>query len=79
MSRPEDRKEILRVDCPTCGGQGYTTNGSSEAPCDPCGGSGMLEKEVDYKFDGRRSKDEIDRIFGFRTTNKRSDADTSEE
>ena len=57
---PLDRKQILRRDCPTCKGNGYVNTGTGETPCEPCGGSGMLEKEVPYRFDteGKRTPEE---------------------
>lgn len=59
-----DRQEILRIDCPTCFGNGYTGQGPSETMCNACGGSGMLERSVPFKFDGKRSKEEIATAFG---------------
>lgn len=59
-----DRKEILRIDCPTCHGNGYTgVVEVSEVVCERCGGSGMLEKEVPFKFDGERSAAELQEIW----------------
>jgi DnaJ-class molecular chaperone len=63
MGRPEDRREILRRDCHVCSGNGYILNQYGEAVCEQCGGSGMIEKTVDYKYDGERTEEEVDDIF----------------
>lgn len=57
------RKEILYRDCPTCRGNGYVVRGGSEEACDACGGKGLLEKEVEFKFDGPRSAEELAEIW----------------
>ncbi len=59
-----DRTEFLRRDCPTCSGNGYTQKGTDQEFCTACGGSGALEKEVPFKFDGLRSKEELAEIWG---------------
>lgn len=63
-----DRKQILRIDCTTCRGNGYTTTGGSESACEKCSGSGQLEKEVGYKFEtmGRWTNEEIAEVFGIK-------------
>lgn len=60
-----DRTEILRRDCPTCRGNGFVTKPTGEESCAPCNGSGMIEKEVPYKFDtnGRRTPEELADIW----------------
>lgn len=63
MAEPGSRKEILRRDCPHCSGNGYRTQAAGEVPCERCGGTGMLEKEVPFKVE-RRSKEEIAEIWG---------------
>ena len=59
MSVP-DRKDILRIDCPPCKGNGYikrpelvaSDNPDGQTSCPKCGGVGMLEKEVDWRPEG---------------------------
>jgi RecJ-like exonuclease len=63
MSGGIDRTEILRKDCPVCNGNGYRTVQENEQVCDNCDGSGQIEKEVAFKFDGDRSKEELDSIW----------------
>lgn len=61
-----DRKQFIRIDCPSCSGNGYVSSGMGESSCERCGGSGLLEKEIDYRFDthGKISKEDIAREFG---------------
>ncbi len=66
MSSADSRTEFLRRDCRTCHGNGYVTKGGQEENCDVCGGSGMEEKEVAFKFDGPRTKDEIEDLWNDR-------------
>lgn len=54
----------MRRDCNACKGRGYQTKATGEEACEDCGGMGLLEKEVPYKFDGPRSKEEIAEAFG---------------
>lgn len=63
MGRVENRKEFIRKDCSDCRGEGYRSISGTESVCDNCGGSGMLEKEVSYKYDGERTPDEIEEEF----------------
>lgn len=63
MSGGLDRKEYLRRDCSACAGAGHFVRGGEEVPCEACGGSGMEEKEVPFKFDGPRSQQEIEDIW----------------
>lgn len=58
-----DRKEILRKDCGHCAGNGYTGREPDEQVCENCGGSGQVEKEVPFKFDGPRSQAEIEQAW----------------
>lgn len=61
------RKEVLRRDCRTCHGNGWTgQQGVSEQACDTCGGSGQEEKEVPFRFDQTRplSREEINEAWG---------------
>jgi len=44
--------------------EGYTGSAGGEQACDSCGGSGMVEKEVPFKFDGPRSEEEIQELWG---------------
>ena len=67
MSTVENRTEILRRDCPHCKGKGYTNGPAGEELCPEgtgCGGVGMLEREVAFKFDGPRSPEELEEIWG---------------
>jgi len=64
MGRAEDRKEWVRADCPQCRGNGYTGGDADQQVCDRCVGSGMLEQEVDFKYDGPRSIEEKAQILG---------------
>jgi DnaJ-class molecular chaperone len=61
-----DRKQTLRRDCGTCNGRGYKNSAAGEEMCDQCGGSGMLELEVPYKFDtdGKRTLEEEAQEWG---------------
>lgn len=62
-----ERKQILRRDCPGCRGNGYVTiSGGEERTCERCGGAGVLELEVDYKFDthGKRTREEEAEAWG---------------
>lgn len=52
------------MDCPACKGNGYVVEAGQELPCSECAGKGLLEKEVPYKFDGPRTKEEKAAIFG---------------
>jgi len=63
MSTIHDRTEFLRRDCSTCRGNGYVTVAGDETMCNDCGGSGIIEKEVPFKFDGKRTEEEINDIF----------------
>lgn len=60
-----DRTQILRIDCNTCKGKGYTTVAGAESVCASCEGRGTMEKEVPYKFEsnGRWEKDELAEVF----------------
>lgn len=64
MGKGIDRTEILRRDCPTCKGKGYVSQSGGESSCEPCGGAGLLEKEVPFKFDGSRSLEEVAELWG---------------
>lgn len=46
-----DRTQVVRIDCTTCKGNGYVRNGAAESMCEKCGGGGVLEREVPYKFE----------------------------
>lgn len=61
-----DRKQFLRIDCPECHGNGYVTKNGAEQSCEKCGASGLLEKEVAYKFDtnGYHTPEEVAEAFG---------------
>lgn len=64
MGQGLDRTEILRRDCGNCHGHGYTNpTGTVENMCESCAGSGQEEIEVPFKFDGSRSKEELDEIW----------------
>ncbi len=59
-----NRTKILRRDCPRCKGNGYIEGPGGQEVCPEeggCGGSGLLEKEVPYKFEteGRLEPEEI--------------------
>lgn len=58
-----DRTEILRRECPDCKTNGFIIVSGEEQPCTKCGGHGMIEKTVPYKFDGPREEEELDEIF----------------
>lgn len=61
------RKEILRRDCKSCRGNGWVgTQGVSENLCETCGGNGMEEREVPFRFDQTRplSREDINEIWG---------------
>lgn len=67
-----DRTQILRIDCPKCHGNGYIRTPQGEEACPEeagCGGSGVITREVPYKFEthGRYSKEEIAEHFGVST------------
>lgn len=64
MGKGVDRTEILRMDCPPCHGNGYIARNGGEEFCEDCGGTGMLEKEVPFKFDGERTVEEKAEAFG---------------
>lgn len=67
MSTVENRVEVLRRDCLKCNGRGYINGSSGEEVCpegEGCGGSGLIAKEVAFKFDGKRSREEIANEFG---------------
>lgn len=62
-----NRKEILRRDCRVCNGKGWTgAQGVNETFCETCGGSGMEEKEVPFRFDQTRplSAEDINEVWG---------------
>jgi DnaJ-class molecular chaperone len=63
MGKGLERTEILRKDCSSCNGNGYIDGPHGQEGCMACGGSGMIEKEVPFKFDGVRTQDEIDGIW----------------
>ncbi|MES2224973.1 MAG: hypothetical protein V4478_03225 [Patescibacteria group bacterium] len=64
MGKGLERTEILRKPCPQCKGHGYVTGQNGvESFCEYCMGSGTLEKEVPYKFDGERSAEEVKEIW----------------
>lgn len=63
MGKGIDRTEFVRKECPACKGNGYKPVGMTEELCECCGGFGLIEKEVPYKFDGPRTQAEIDAIF----------------
>lgn len=60
-----DRTQIIRIDCPTCKGNGYTTKAGQQEACEVCGGTGLREKEVEYKFDthGHHTREELAEAF----------------
>lgn len=58
-----DRTEVIRRDCPDCHGNGYKNVGGVESLCGMCGGAGVLEKEVPFKFDGKRSREETAELW----------------
>lgn len=64
MSGP-DRTQVLRIDCPGCHTKGYTEKDGLQSLCERCEGTGMLEKEVGYKFEtrGHWSAEEKAEIF----------------
>lgn len=62
MSIP-DRKEIIRIDCKACRGNGFITRPDGEHPCAKCGGVGMLEKQMPWRPEGY-SLDEAGEILG---------------
>lgn len=64
-----DRKQIIRMDCPTCTARGYVVSNGSETSCEACGGSGLREKEIPFKFEtnGKLSKEELAQEFGVST------------
>lgn len=65
-----ERQDIVRIDCPTCSGNGYTFRGSEQYPCGRCGGVGMLEKAMPWRPEGY-SLSEAGGIFGVeRPTNR---------
>jgi len=65
MSDGINRQQILRIDCMVCKTRGYIVENNQETTCPKCGGSGVLEKEVPFKFEsqGRWDKDEIAEAF----------------
>lgn len=46
-----DRTQTLRIDCPICKTRGYIESSQGQEMCTRCEGSGLLEKEVPYKFE----------------------------
>lgn len=69
MSVP-DRQDIIRVDCPTCSGNGYITKDGQQTHCRACGGVGMREKSMPYRPEGYTTE-EAGEILGVRNaTNK---------
>lgn len=82
-----DRTQVLRIDCPQCKGKGYKGTSGAETPCNGpseeagatgCGGSGVLEREVGFKFEtqGKWSVEEKAEAFGIPVEEVR-DADHS--
>lgn len=69
-----DRKEILRIDCSTCHGNGFVRTHSGEEPCSVCGGVGMRERQVPWKPEGY-SRSEIAREFGVQNFTNSRDKD----
>ncbi len=70
-----DRKQILRIDCRACHGNGYVRSATGETDCLACGGSGIEEKEVDYKFEtqGRWTPEEKAEAFGIKVDEVKDD------
>ena len=58
-----NRTEILRRECTGCRGNGYRVINGVEQTCETCEGRGEEHKEVPYKFDGRRSPEEIEEAW----------------
>ena len=78
MSAAKDRKDIVRIDCPNCGGNGFTydqgrvaaDNPEGQKPCKRCGGVGMLEKAMPYRQEGY-GLDDAGQIFGVQNPTNR--------
>lgn len=60
-----DRTQYLRIDCPSCRGKGYVQTATGEESCGKCDGSGLLEKEVPFKFEsnGKWDREDIAEVF----------------
>lgn len=60
-----DRTQILRIDCRACHSKGYVMTSTGETSCNACGGTGMEEREVPYKFEsqGKWTKEETAQAF----------------
>lgn len=60
-----DRMQTLRIDCPDCVSKGYIQKGAEQELCQRCGGSGMLERDVPFKFEtgGKWDKDDVASAF----------------
>lgn len=69
-----DRKQIVRVDCPTCNGNGYVTRNGEQGPCARCGGVGMLESAQPYRAEGYTLED-AGQILGVERPTNRPDKD----
>lgn len=65
MSGGIDRQQTLRIDCIDCKGNGYVQKGAEQEMCKRCDGSGLLERDVPFKFEtnGVWDRDEIANIF----------------
>jgi RecJ-like exonuclease len=74
-----NRDEIVRIDCPTCTGNGYITGRNGQDVCVRCGGVGMLEKKVEWRPEGY-SLEERAAMFGVeRATNRLLPGDPANE
>jgi len=60
-----DRKQIIRMDCQTCRGNGFFMKEGNEAFCEDCNGVGSREKEIPFRFEtnGRLTEDEVKQEF----------------
>lgn len=65
-----ERNQILRLDCPTCNGNGYIVKDRMQRPCPYCGGVGMREAEVPYRPEGY-SLQEAGEILGIKNPSNR--------
>lgn len=63
MAHSFERQEIVRIDCPSCSGNGYAVRGGEQHACDRCGGVGMLEKSMPWRPEGY-SLTEAGAMFG---------------
>lgn len=60
-----NRQQIIRIDCPTCRGNGFFMKDGAETFCELCDGTGSKEKAIPFKFEtnGRLTQEEIKQEF----------------